>query len=408
MASDLVMRWIFLLGLWLVAEIGGFYGLRRIGLWRRWMGWITPLTFGAMVVIFLFTRSISLSPLAYGQLQYIGGIFFMVWLMLLLGKLVGGLWGLLSNLPLREREVREFSPGRRAALQMIGGMLMSAPAAGLGYGFWIGRYRFRMEEIEIGIPTLPPSWDGTLILHFSDLHAGSFSSPHILHPVWEKVKMVAPHLIVFTGDWVNTFAEELEPFLPDLHQLSAPLGKWTVLGNHDYGDYIPGATPEEKAEERAKLRFFLHEAGFSLLENDAVLLEKAGERIALVGVGNWSYWRRFRRYGDLRQAWQKVPPGICSLLLSHDPTHWEYEVCGKYPIPLTLSGHTHGLQMGVEGAGWRFSPAQWLYTYWAGLYQVGQQYLYVNRGLGCVGLPARLGIWPEITLLRLRCSSDSV
>lgn len=405
--TDLYMRWAFLLGVWLLAEVSGYYGLRKLGLWRPWMGWITPALLLLLIGSFLAGRWMTLSLDAYKRLQFIGGGLFLLWLAVTLGKLLGGTWGLLTTVG-KKAAPEAFSEGRRATLQLLGGAFVSLPALALGYGYWIGRYRFRIETIEVELPDLPPAWEGTTILHLSDLHSGSFSSPRILQPVWAQVEMLKPDLIAFTGDWVNTFAAELEPFVPDLARLQAPLGKWAVLGNHDYGDYIFGASPERKAKERAHLRSLVEATGFRLLDNEAAILEREGQRLALLGIGNWSHWRRFQRYGDLRKAWAQVPPDTCTILLSHDPTHWEYEVRDTYPIALTLSGHTHGLQVGVEWLGWRFSPAQWLYTYWAGLYRAGTRYLYVNRGLGYIGLPARLGIWPELTLIRLRRRLDSV
>lgn len=398
--TDLYMRWGFLAGIWLLAEIAGYYGLKRLQLWRRWMSWITPLFFLLLAGLFFWGRWASLPISAYKKVQLVQGVIFLTWLALILAKLIGGLWGI-GSAALSWVSPDSPSQGRRAALQILGGALMSLPAVALGYGYWRGRYRFRLQEVEILLPDLPPAWDGVSIIHFSDLHAGSFIDKGVLAPVWEKMHELKADFIVFTGDWVNIFSAELEPLVEDLRQLRAPLGKWAVLGNHDYGDYIAGASPERKQKEQAILRQLIGEAGFHLLENDAVTLEREGQCISLVGVGNWSYWRRFRRYGNLSQAWKKVPPEVFSILLSHDPTHWEYEVQGRFPIALTLSGHTHGLQFGVEWMGYQFSPAQWLYTYWAGLYQVGTQYLYVNRGLGYVGVPARFGIWPEITHIRL-------
>ncbi|MCS6790838.1 MAG: metallophosphoesterase [Bacteroidia bacterium] len=399
---DRYLRWVFWLALWIAAEVGGYYGLKRLRLWKRWMGWITAgLFLGLLALIgigWVTAYWLDDPREAHLLLQRISGVLFLIWLASVLTKLIGGLWGVAWPRP----KIEKFSPERRATLQVIGGVLMSAPIAALGYAFWIGRYRFRTQAVEVSIPDLPPTWDGVKILQISDLHSGSFPRPEVLHPVWEKITQLSPDLIVLTGDWVNTYAAELEPFVADLRQLSAPLGKWGTLGNHDYGDYILGATPELKQKERAYLKTLIAHTGFRLLEDDAVVLEQGGEKIALIGVGNWSRWRLTHRYGDLAKAWQGVPPSTCSILLSHDPTHWESQVQGRYPIALTLSGHTHGLQFGVEWQSWQFSPAQWLYTYWAGLYEVQGQKLYVNRGLGYIGVPARLGIWPEITLLTLR------
>ncbi|MEN3040521.1 MAG: metallophosphoesterase [Bacteroidia bacterium] len=400
------MRWIFIFALWILAEIGGYWGLRRLGVWRPWMGWITPLLLLGMLSTFWIGRWAFLPVDSYKRLQMGLGILFMLWVILILTKLASAVIGIFDSL--KSTPSVTFSEGRRATLRTLAGIALSLPSVALGYGFFVGRFRFRVEEVEILLPDLPSAWDGLSILHFSDLHSGSFLSPAPLRPVWQQIKALAPDIIAFTGDWVNTFAREIDPFLEDLATLSAPLGKWAVFGNHDYGDYIAGASLERRLAERKYLKAAIEKAGFRLLHNEAIILEREGQRMAIIGVGNWSQWRRFRRYGDLAQAWAQVPPNTFAILLSHDPTHWEYEVQGKYPIPLTLSGHTHGFQMGLEWRGYRFSPAQWLYTYWAGLYRVGQQYLYVNRGLGYIGLPARLGIWPELTFIRLRRSKESI
>ncbi len=412
------MRWLFLLAIWVAAEVGGYYGLRRLGLWRRWMGWSSVWVFVGLLVLYGIGYGLQQGGgnKAVLWVQRLAGGLFLAWLALVLGKLVGGLFGLLvggrrtfsttkTPVPARvsaELPPPDFSPGRRATLQLIGGAVTALPAIGLGYGFWIGRYRFHLHEVEVALPNLPPSWEGTRIVQLSDLHSGSFTTPGVLEPAWELVEKAQPDLIAFTGDWVNVYGWELEPFVEALAQLRAPLGKWAVLGNHDYGDYAHWRDPEARQKDHQYLRQLIGQAGFQLLDNAAVCLTRAEEALTLVGVGNWSAWRRFQRYGDLAKAWEGVQPGSCAILLSHDPTHWSAQVRGRYPIALTLSGHTHGLQVGIEWATLRFSPAAWLYPHWAGLYQTGDQLLYVNRGLGYIGLPARLGIWPEVTCLTLR------
>ena len=199
--------------------------------------------------------------------------------------------------------------------------------------------------------------------------------------------------------------------MPVLRELSAPLGKWATLGNHDYGDYARWKSPDDKARHHEKLLSLIQASGFTLLQDNAFPLQAGGASLYLVGTGNWGYWNRRQRYGDIEKAWAGVPEGAFAILLTHDPTHWEYRVRGRYPVALTLCGHTHGLQMGLYVAGRHWSPAGWLYRYWAGLYAgppLGAQdraiptYLYVNRGLGYIGLPARFGVWPEITVIRLR------
>ncbi|MCX7606575.1 MAG: metallophosphoesterase [Bacteroidia bacterium] len=419
------MRWIFLGMVWIAAEVGGYYGMRRLGLWRRWMGWSSLFVFGFSIALYginIFSQSRGwLSHEMYLFFQRVGGILFLIWISLVLGKLMGGIVGLVLGKAVSSsgRDVkgdqgslscsmgeeggrkRELTLSRRAFLQAFGGMWAATPLIGFGYGFWIGRYRFKLHEVVISLPDLPKGWEGLRLVQFSDLHAGSFPSGSPLSSVWEQIEQLKPDVLIFTGDWVNVYGWELEPHVADLARLTAPWGKWAVLGNHDYGDYARWPSEAEKRADHLWLRELIRTAGFTLLEDSVKLLDHSGEKLALIGVGNWSRWRRTQRYGSLEKAWAQVPPHVCSILLSHDPTHWEAQVRGQYPVSLTLSGHTHGLQVGVEWASWRFSPAAWLYDHWAGLYQEADQALYVNRGLGYIGLPARLGIWPEITLIHL-------
>ena len=301
---------------------------------------------------------------------------------------------------------------RRQFLTGVGEMLALAPVGIMGYALLKGRYRFKLEEVELTFPHLPKALDGLRLLQISDLHSGSFYfRPERLDPAWEMIQKARPDLLCFTGDWVNLYAEELEPFVGVLSELAAPLGKWATLGNHDYGDYARWADPTDKVRAHKKLLRLIAQAGFNLLQDGAASLPGAKEGVCLVGTGNWGYWNRRQRYGDISKAWRDVPENAFTILLTHDPTHWEYQVSGKYPAALTLSGHTHGLQMGVPLNGRYWSPAGWLYRYWAGLYEgprwkAGRYtfptYLYVNPGLGYIGLPARFGVWPEITVIRLR------
>jgi len=301
---------------------------------------------------------------------------------------------------------------RRQFLVGVGEALALAPVGVMGYAFLKGRYRFQVEEVELRFPHLPIAFDGLRLLQISDLHSGSFYfRPARLEPAWELIQKARADVLCFTGDWVNVYAEELEPFVGVLSELSAPLGKWATLGNHDYGDYARWNSPAEKTQNHHHLLHLIEQAGFTLLQDTAISFGVGEEALYLVGTGNWGYWNRRQRYGDIGKAWRDVPENAFTILLTHDPTHWEYQVSGKYPAALTLSGHTHGLQIGIPVNGRYWSPASWLYRYWAGLYEgpLGQAdghtfptYLYVNRGLGYIGLPARFGVWPEITLIRLR------
>jgi predicted MPP superfamily phosphohydrolase len=421
------MRWLFLLGVWVLAEGVGYWGLRQLSLWRRWMGWITPLTLGLFLLLWAITAFLAKGVAAKLLLSEMGGLLFSLWLMLILVKLVVGGWGALVGVVSRlHRRLKGASPppaaesapavetllSRRQFLVGVGEALALAPVGVMGYAFLKGRYRFQVEEVELRFPHLPIAFDGLRLLQISDLHSGSFYfRPARLEPAWELIQKARADVLCFTGDWVNVYAEELEPFVGFLSELSAPLGKWATLGNHDYGDYARWNSPTEKTQNHHHLLHLIEQAGFTLLQDTAISLGVGEEALYLVGTGNWGYWNRRQRYGDIGKAWRDVPENAFTILLTHDPTHWEYQVFGKYPVALTLSGHTHGLQMGIPVNGRYWSPASWLYRYWAGLYEGphGQAdghtfptYLYVNRGLGYIGLPARFGVWPEITLIRLR------
>jgi predicted MPP superfamily phosphohydrolase len=421
------MRWLFLLGVWVLAEGVGYWGLRQLGLWRRWMGWITPLTLGLFLLLWAITAFLAKGVTAKLLLSEMGGLLFSLWLMLILVKLVVGGWGALVGVVSRlHPRLKGASPppaaesapavetllSRRQFLVGVGEALALAPVGVMGYAFIKGRYRFQVEEVELRFPHLPIAFDGLRLLQISDLHSGSFYfRPARLEPAWELIQKARADVLCFTGDWVNVYAEELEPFVGVLSELSAPLGKWATLGNHDYGDYARWNSPAEKTQNHHHLLRLIEQAGFTLLQDTAISFGVGEEALYLVGTGNWGYWNRRQRYGDIGKAWRDVPENAFTILLTHDPTHWEYQVSGKYPAALTLSGHTHGLQMGIPVNGRYWSPASWLYRYWAGLYEgppgrtdghTFPTYLYVNRGLGYIGLPARFGVWPEITLIHLR------
>lgn len=389
----------FLLLLVLTAEVAGYILARRMGAKTR------KVYIGFTLAFWILTLSHAGIYVLWGPkkiLLVIGGLLFALLLATIVGKLLWALWGLGVWV---WGKGKGFSPDRRKALVEMGAWVASAPAWVMAYGVGWGRLRFSLHEVEVCLPTLPLGWDGVRIVQISDLHSGSFPRPEILQVVWQKIDRLEPDMIVFTGDWINHFPDELDPLISDLKSLHAPLGKWAILGNHDYGDYIPRLSPQERLGLRQALEAKILASGFSLLHNQNVPLYRGAEKIYLAGMGYWGYRWRLRQYGNLTQTLEGIPSEAFTLLLTHDPSHWQYEVLGRKPISLTLSGHTHGLQMGIEWGYWRFSPAQYLYRYWAGLYQEKEQFIYVNRGIGYVGLPARVGIWPEITLVVLRCDN---
>jgi len=277
------------------------------------------------------------------------------------------------------------------------------------YGMVKGKYNFQIRRERLFFPHLPKSFDGLKLIQISDAHLGTFgpNEVHEVQPAIDLIMKEQPDLIVFTGDLVNNLAEEAEPYVDLFAQLTAPLGKFSILGNHDYARYVYRDESEEsvrmRAENMIKFEEIYRSMGFDLIKNDSRILEVNGERISLIGIENWG--RNFFQYGDLDKALTNVDDSSFQLLLSHDPTHFEEQVLGKKNIALTLSGHTHGAQFGVEVPEWgiKWSPSAWFgYKRWGGLYKEGNQYLYVNRGLGCLGFPGRVGINPEITIIELK------
>lgn len=269
------------------------------------------------------------------------------------------------------------------------------------YGF-SNKYNYNVKKVPLQFPNLPQAFKGLKVVQLSDIHSGSFTNKKAVMRGVEKVMELKPDLIVFTGDLVNNEAREMEDYIDVFSRLRAPMGVYSVLGNHDYGDYIRWESKEAKQKNLEQLKAIHAEMGWRLLMNENVRLEKDGEQIALIGVENWSNKARFPRYGDLSRAYAGAENAPFKILLSHDPSHWDGEVRSRYQdIDLMLAGHTHGMQFGVEIPGFRWSPVQYVYRQWAGLYESGRQKLYVNRGFGFIGYPGRVGILPEITLFEL-------
>lgn|SRR5690625_4205263 len=272
----------------------------------------------------------------------------------------------------------------------------------IAYAIFKAVYKFKVERIIVNHKDLPKSFDGLKIVQISDLHLGSFN---YRYPILERAVRIINELdadvIFFTGDLVNNFAWELNGWEKVLDKLSAKKAKYAILGNHDYGDYSDWESAEEKEENFEKIKSFYDKIDFKLLLNQAELLFNDNQNIAIVGVENWGL-PPFRQDGNLNKALKTVKDVPFKILLSHDPTHWSEEVIGQTDITLTLSGHTHGMQAGINIMGKQWSPIKYKYKHWAGLYKEQNQYLYVNKGLGWLGFPGRLGMRPEITLIKLK------
>lgn len=300
--------------------------------------------------------------------------------------------------PVTERDTSRSRFLAKAAL-IAGGV----PLATLTYGIVRNAYRYRRFAVDVPIAGLPADLDGFKIVQISDMHSGSWTRSRPLNDAVELINGENADVVCFTGDLVNNEAKEMLPFVDIFKKVKAKHGVFSILGNHDYGDYRQWDSPEDK-EANMQLLYDTHaNLGWDLLRDENRIFDINGHKVAILGVENWGETLRFPRKADLAKAYRGVENCDCKVLLSHDPTHWDARVRPGYPdIDLTLSGHTHGFQFGVEIPGFRWSPAQFIYKQWAGLYQEGKQFLYVNRGLGFLGYPGRVGILPEVTVLTLR------
>jgi len=279
----------------------------------------------------------------------------------------------------------------------VGGSLFGT----LLYGF-SNKYNYQIRKVALSFPNLPAAFKGLKIVHISDVHSGSFNNKEAVQKGIDLILQQQADLILFTGDLVNDRHEEMLDYTSLFSQLKAPLGVYSTLGNHDYGDYVAWPSAEAKKENLTKLIELQKQMGWRLLMNEHVVFEKENQKIALLGIENFGAKGRFPKYGKMQLAYpgtEKIP---FKILMSHDPSHWDYQVKKEYKdIDLMLSGHTHGMQFGLENPYFKWSPVQWMYKQWAGLYEENNQKLYVNRGFGFIGYPGRIGIMPEITVLEL-------
>ena len=300
-------------------------------------------------------------------------------------------------------------PGRRKATVWIALGLASIPFFGVLDGIFKGKYRFRVIRKTVYFDDLPEAFDGFTITQLSDIHAGSFDNKDKVDYGIKLATKQNSDILVFTGDMVNNEASELAPYVEMFSQLEAGQGMYSVLGNHDYGEY-GNLTDEQKKQSVEDLQAMQNRIGFKMLNNSMQTIEVEGQRLNIIGVENWGHAPFFPKYGDLRKATENVRDGDFNILLSHDPSHFDHEVTGHdniinfgKKIHLTLSGHTHGMQFGIEIPGLiKWSPSKYRYPNWGGLYENNGRKLYVNRGFGFLAFPGRVGMWPEITVLELR------
>ncbi|MBG6110538.1 putative MPP superfamily phosphohydrolase [Flavobacterium sp. CG_9.10] len=296
-----------------------------------------------------------------------------------------------------------FFASRRKFVSQVGLGLAAIPFLSLIYGVTLGKYNYKVIRQQIFFPDLPDAFDGFTITQISDVHSGSFDNPEKINYAIDLVNEQNSDLILFTGDIVNTDAKEMHPWIETFNRIKKhEFGKYSVLGNHDYGEYVTWPSENAKEKNFQDIKNLYGQIGFKLLLNEHTFIEKGGEKIALVGVENWG--QNFKKAGDINKASQYLEKEDFKILMSHDPSHWDYEIKNHDKnFHLTLSGHTHGMQFGIEIPGYfKWSLAQYVYTQWAGLYENLGRYVYVNRGFGFHAYPGRVGIMPEITVIELK------
>jgi predicted MPP superfamily phosphohydrolase len=375
--------------LWLIIDIYFFNVIETLGL-------NSNVKLGYWLFDALLTSAIVISAFARSRR-------FISWLMALMllsfvPKLVGSLILLLEDIT---RLFRGFPPRSYAVSEFV--VIVAFAFAGiLLFGITRGRHYYKVRRETLFFDDLPEKFDGFTITQLSDVHSGSFSDAKGVQKGLDLVNAQQSDVILFTGDLVNNQASEMDPWIPAFSKLKAPYGKYSVLGNHDYGDYIQWENKADQQANLARLKQVHKEIGFKLLLNEHTPIQKENEEISLIGVENWGKGG-FHKYGDLDKATSEVPDNAFKILMSHDPSHWDAVTLDhRQPIHLTLSGHTHGAQFGFELFGFKWSPIKYVYKQWAGLYQKSGLYLYVNRGFGFLGLKGRIGMWPEIAVITLK------
>lgn len=396
--------------LYIILAIYGFQAFKTLfkSVWWHW-GYIAAFLLVWGTLIFKLVTANPDEPMRT-QIAISGGVFFSFFLLalflgffLLLEDVVRlSVYGFNKIAGVTD-DAGKFFPSRRKFVSAIGLGLAALPFGALLYGMYRGKYNYKVLTYELEFEDLPDAFDGYQITQISDIHSGSFDDAEKVAYGVDLVNEQQSDVILFTGDIVNDKCEELKPWADVFSKLRAKDGVYSILGNHDYGDYTQWPSEEAKAQNLEDLKNLQRSMGFDLLLDEHRYLEKEGQKIALIGVENWGRGG-FKKAGDLQKAKKGVAKDDFKILMSHDPSHWEDEIISDdYHFHLTLSGHTHGMQFGVEIPGLiKWSPVKWRYKYWAGIYKEMGQFINVNRGFGFIGYPGRVGIWPEISVITLK------
>ena len=370
--------------------------------------WIPPvIMLGQIIQLYLLTKSPNYQPNTVSFSTFFGTmVLFMVPKLLVFGFHVVEDLVWVFKLVYQKLFVRvqtsDLSAGgitRARFITQIGIVLAAIPFISILYGILFGRFNYTVVRKKLQFANLPDAFQGLKVVHISDMHLGSFE--HNYEPIVKAVEMInelEADLILFTGDLVNNVASEVDGWEPVLSKMKAKMGKYSITGNHDYGDYHRWKSDEEKTKNFEHFIQKHKDIGFKLMCNENLSFEKNGQKIVLAGVENWGK-PPFKQYGNLKQSLENVTKEDFTILMSHDPSHWDAEVITDTEVDLTLSGHTHGMQFGIDIPGFKWSPVKYKYPRWSGLYQEANQMLYVNRGFGYLAFPGRVGMPPEITLL---------
>ena len=401
------MVYIILIGIFIIYFLLTFYASRslktlKVPHWVEWLFWL--ITIG--VVIHLLYHWFCRGKVVWSAPQQYAIAGLLTWLIICLfvtlplllediTRLIKAIFRKPTNAPR--------IPSRRKFVSTLGWGLAAIPFASILYSIFKGKYNYKVWKYTLYFDNLPKAFNGYRITQISDIHCGSFDNYEKIRYGVELINSQKSDVILFTGDLVNNLANEVHNWKSLFATLQAPDGVFSIMGNHDYGDYSSWETPEAKQQNLEHLFQLQKQMGWQLLLNEHCYLERDGEKIALIGVENWGHGR-FSKYGDLNRAMEGINTEDFKILMSHDPTHWQEVVLPENKdIQLTLSGHTHGMQCGIEIPGWlKWSPSQYIYKYWGGIYEEDGKYLNVNRGFGYHAFPGRLGVWPEITVIELK------
>ena len=402
------MVYIILIGIFIIYFLLTFYASRslktlKVPRWVEWLFWL--ITIG--VIIHLLYHWFCRGKVVWSAPQQYAIAGLLTWLIICLfvtlPLLLEDITRLIKAIFRKPTNKAPRIPSRRKFVSTLGWGLAAIPFASILYSIFKGKYNYKVWKYTLYFDNLPKAFDGYRITQISDIHCGSFDNYEKIRYGVDLINSQKSDVILFTGDLVNNLANEVHNWKSLFATLQAPDGVFSIMGNHDYGDYSSWETTEAKQQNLEHLFQLQKQMGWQLLLNEHCYLERDGEKIALIGVENWGHGR-FSKYGDLNKAMEGVNTEDFKILMSHDPTHWQEVVLPENKdIQLTLSGHTHGMQCGIEIPGWlKWSPSQYIYKYWGGMYEEGGKYLNVNRGFGYHAFPGRLGVWPEITVIELK------